>query len=127
MKNAESASTTRPAAPMVSLRRENLRANTERSCGPVPIGEPDLSSVCWWSARRGSGPSRYGSTLKCRMAQAERIVSWMRRALASAGARGFVVGLSGGLDSAVVARIAQLAAPGAVLGVILPCHSDPRD
>jgi NAD+ synthase len=61
------------------------------------------------------------------MAQAERIASWMRRALASAGARGFVVGLSGGLDSAVVARIAQLAAPGAVLGVVLPCHSDPRD
>jgi NAD+ synthase len=51
----------------------------------------------------------------------------MRRQLASSGARGFVAGLSGGLDSAVTARLAQLAAPGAVVGAILPCHSDPDD
>ena len=51
----------------------------------------------------------------------------MRRGLSSSGARGFVVGLSGGLDSAVVARLAQLAAPGAVVGLLLPCHSDPKD
>lgn len=51
----------------------------------------------------------------------------MRRYLSSSGARGFVVGLSGGLDSAVVARLAQLAAPGAVIGLLLPCHSDPKD
>ena len=61
------------------------------------------------------------------MASAERIAGWMRRQLAGAGARGFVVGLSGGLDSAVVARLAQLAAPGHVLGAMLPCHSDPAD
>jgi NAD+ synthase len=51
----------------------------------------------------------------------------MRRQLTASGARGFVVGLSGGLDSAVVARLAQLAAPGAVVGAQLPCHSDPQD
>ena len=51
----------------------------------------------------------------------------MRRYLAGSGARGFVVGLSGGIDSAVVARLAQLAAPGAVVAVLLPCHSDPQD
>jgi NAD+ synthase len=51
----------------------------------------------------------------------------MRRYLSSSGARGFVIGLSGGLDSAVVARLAQLAAPGAVIGLLLPCHSDPKD
>ncbi len=51
----------------------------------------------------------------------------MRRQLASTGARGFVVGLSGGLDSAVVARLAQLAAPGHVIAAILPVHSDPQD
>jgi NAD+ synthase len=51
----------------------------------------------------------------------------MRRRLASTGARGFVLGLSGGLDSAVVARLAQLAAPGNVVAAILPCHSDPED
>jgi len=61
------------------------------------------------------------------MAHAERIAAWMRRQLSSAGARGFIVGLSGGLDSAVVARLAQLAAPGAVLGALLPCHSEPDD
>jgi NAD+ synthase len=62
-----------------------------------------------------------------RMPAAERIAGWMRRQLSASAARGFVVGLSGGLDSAVVARLAQLAAPGAVVGLILPCHSDPKD
>jgi NAD+ synthase len=61
------------------------------------------------------------------MSQPERLAAWMRRQLAAAGARGFVVGLSGGIDSAVVARLAQLAAPGHVLGAILPAHSDPQD
>ena len=51
----------------------------------------------------------------------------MRRQLTASGARGFLVGLSGGLDSAVVARLAQLAAPGRVVAAILPCHSDPDD
>ena len=61
------------------------------------------------------------------MAKAETIAMWMRSQLSSAGARGFLVGLSGGIDSAVVARLAQMAAPGAVTGVVLPCHSDPQD
>ena len=61
------------------------------------------------------------------MPSVERIAGWMRRQLAGAGARGFVVGLSGGIDSAVVARLAQLAAPGNVVAAILPCHSDPAD
>src|SRR5687768_7977821 len=61
------------------------------------------------------------------MAKAENIALWMRSQLSAAGARGFIVGLSGGIDSALVARLAQLAAPGSVLGVVLPCHSDPQD
>ena len=61
------------------------------------------------------------------MAKAEKIALWMRSHLASAGARGFVIGLSGGIDSAVVARLAQMAAPGGVTGVLLPCHSDAQD
>jgi NAD+ synthase len=61
------------------------------------------------------------------MSRAESIAAWMRRHLTSAGAHGFVVGLSGGIDSAVVARLAQLAAPGNVVAALLPCHSDPRD
>src|SRR4029077_3389799 len=40
---------------------------------------------------------------------------------------GFVFGLSGGIDSALVARLCQLAAPANVAGVLMPCHSDPRD
>jgi NAD+ synthase len=61
------------------------------------------------------------------MAKAEQIALWMRSQLSSAGARGFLVGLSGGVDSALVARLAQMAAPAAVTGVLLPCHSDPQD
>src|SRR5919204_1256246 len=61
------------------------------------------------------------------MAQAERLAAWMRQRIAEAGAQGLVVGLSGGVDSAVVARLAQLASPGAVIGVLMPCHSDSAD
>jgi NAD+ synthase len=55
------------------------------------------------------------------------IVEWLRQRMAIAGARGLVVGLSGGLDSAVVVRLCQLAAPGQVAGLIMPCGSDPQD
>jgi len=61
------------------------------------------------------------------MLATEQIIGWMRRELSSSGARGFVVGLSGGLDSAVVVRLAQLAAPDHVVAAILPCYSDPED
>jgi NAD+ synthase len=55
------------------------------------------------------------------------IVAWLQRKLNAAAANGFVVGLSGGVDSAVVVRLCQQAAPGRVVGAIMPCHSDPRD
>ena len=55
------------------------------------------------------------------------IVEWLRRRLTQSGARGFVFGLSGGIDSAVVARLCQTAAPANVIGLLMPCHSDPRD
>ena len=61
------------------------------------------------------------------MATAERIAAWMRAQLTSTGAHGFLVGLSGGVDSAVVGRLAQLAARGNVVAAILPAHSDPAD
>ena len=61
------------------------------------------------------------------MTRAERIAGWLQERAASAGARGFVFGLSGGIDSAVVARLCQLAAPQRVLGVLLPCYSHPLD
>lgn len=58
---------------------------------------------------------------------ARAIAEWLRQRASAAAARGFVVGLSGGIDSAVVVRLCQMAAPGQVAGVIMPCHSDPRD
>ena len=57
----------------------------------------------------------------------ERIAKWLRERADDAGARGFVFGLSGGIDSAVVARLCQLAKPQRVLGVLLPCYSHSQD
>lgn len=61
------------------------------------------------------------------MTRTDIIVSWLRERMQAAGARGFVFGLSGGIDSAVVARLCQLAAPQRVLGVLLPCYSHSQD
>lgn len=58
---------------------------------------------------------------------AKDIADWLRGRVIAAGARGIVAGLSGGIDSAVVIRLAQMAAPGQALGVIMPCGSDPQD
>lgn len=55
------------------------------------------------------------------------MAAWLRDRVAAASAKGIVVGLSGGIDSAVVARVAQLAVGDAALGVIMPAHSDTRD
>lgn len=55
------------------------------------------------------------------------IAEWMKTQVESAGARGIVVGLSGGIDSAVVVGLAAKAMPGQVVGVLMPCHSDPID
>lgn len=61
------------------------------------------------------------------MVRPTEIAEWLQQRVTEAGARGLVFGLSGGIDSAVVARLCQMASPGAVVGVIMPCHSDPRD
>ena len=58
---------------------------------------------------------------------AKAIADWLCQRVTGAGARGLVVGLSGGIDSAVVVPLCQMATPGQVVGVIMPCHSDPRD
>ena len=61
-------------------------------------------------------------------ALAASIATWMRDYAAQAGAEGYVVGLSGGIDSAVTAALAVRAmGAGRVLGVLLPCHSQPED
>jgi NAD+ synthase len=56
-----------------------------------------------------------------------KIASWMKEKVAGAGAKGVVVGLSGGIDSSVVAAISKKAFPESVVGIIMPCFSNPTD
>lgn len=57
----------------------------------------------------------------------DQMVEWLQEHVAAAGARGAVVGLSGGLDSAVVAALCKIAFPNDTVGIILPIESDPID
>jgi NAD+ synthase len=61
------------------------------------------------------------------MSLANQIANWMESQVELAGSAGITVGLSGGVDSACVAGLAQKATPDAVVGVLMPCHSDPLD
>jgi NAD+ synthase len=58
---------------------------------------------------------------------AAQLVEWLRDYVYGAGSRGVVFGLSGGLDSAVVAGLAVRAFGADALGIIMPCYSDPTD
>lgn len=58
---------------------------------------------------------------------ADDIVDWMRRQVGNANAKGVVLGISGGVDSAVAAGLAKRALGNASLGLIMPCHSAPDD
>lgn len=53
---------------------------------------------------------------------------WLNEHVRSAGAKGIVLGLSGGIDSSVLAALAREAlGREGVLGVIMPCHSISQD
>ena len=54
---------------------------------------------------------------------ADRLVLWIREKVSSAGSGGVVLGLSGGLDSAVVAVLSRRAFPQSVLALLMPCFS----
>lgn len=58
---------------------------------------------------------------------ADQIGQWMAERVAEASAQGVVVGLSGGVDSAVVAGLARRSVGENVLGTLMPCHSQPVD
>jgi len=58
---------------------------------------------------------------------AEKLVSWIRDKVLSAGYKGVVVGMSGGLDSSVLAVLCHRAFPQSMLGVLMPCHSNQED
>jgi NAD+ synthase len=57
----------------------------------------------------------------------DNIVHWLKSILEQSGAKGFVIGLSGGIDSAVAAALCKRACPDTTLGVMMPCFSDPQD
>jgi NAD+ synthase len=58
----------------------------------------------------------------------EEIVDWLRQQAERAGAATLVLGLSGGIDSAVVCALAARAVgPQAVIAAIMPIHSLPGD
>src|SRR5690554_366663 len=57
----------------------------------------------------------------------DNLVAWLQESVGKANAKGVVFGLSGGIDSAVVAGIAKKAFPKDSMGVIMPIHSNPRD
>lgn len=54
-------------------------------------------------------------------------VEWLRNTVSDAGAKGLVLGISGGIDSAVVAALSKRAFPENTLGIIMPCYSNPLD
>lgn len=57
----------------------------------------------------------------------EDTVIWLRERVKEAHVKGLIVGLSGGLDSAVVAHLIQQAFPDNSLAVIMPIDSNPVD
>ncbi|MBM3252074.1 MAG: NAD(+) synthase [Candidatus Omnitrophica bacterium] len=58
----------------------------------------------------------------------KKLVNWIKNQVKQAGAKGIVLGLSGGLDSSVVAALAKEAiGRNKVLALILPCKSQSQD
>ena len=58
---------------------------------------------------------------------ADKLAEWIKEKTLQAGCRGVALGISGGIDSAVVAGLAVRAFPHTTLGVIMPCNSLPED
>lgn len=59
--------------------------------------------------------------------EATTVVAWLREKMKESGTTGLVLGVSGGIDSALAAGLIAKAAPEGALGLILPCHSAPSD
>ena len=57
----------------------------------------------------------------------QHLVTWLREKVEEAGARGVVIGVSGGVDSAVAAVLAQKAFPDNCMALVLPCESSTED
>ncbi|MGQ9473683.1 MAG: NAD(+) synthase [Candidatus Caldatribacteriaceae bacterium] len=57
----------------------------------------------------------------------KRITKWMKEKVEEAGAQGLVFGMSGGIDSSLVAVLAKMALRNQILGLIMPCYSIAQD
>ncbi len=57
----------------------------------------------------------------------DHVVNWLRSQVEGSKTNGILVGLSGGIDSSVVAFLLKKAFPENSLGVILPCKSNNKD
>ena len=58
---------------------------------------------------------------------AKKLSDWIKDKVLAAGCKGAVLGMSGGLDSSVVAALSIRAFPKNTLGLIMPCHSSEKD
>jgi NAD+ synthase len=58
---------------------------------------------------------------------ATKLVAWIREQTLAAGRKGVVAGMSGGLDSSVLAVLCYRAFPQNMLGVVMPCCSSQQD
>jgi len=56
-----------------------------------------------------------------------KLTAWIRDYVLTSECVGVVFGMSGGLDSSVVAILCRSALPLGSLGLIMPCHSNPED
>ena len=61
------------------------------------------------------------------MTVANRISAWIAEQVLIAGAKGGVLGLSGGIDSSLTAVLAKRALDDGLLGLLMPCRSNPQD
>jgi NAD+ synthase len=61
------------------------------------------------------------------MEYARKIEKWISLKTREARAKGCVFGMSGGLDSSVLAVLAKRSLGKRALGLLMPCESDPRD
>jgi len=53
----------------------------------------------------------------------EKLVSWIRDTVLAAGCKGVVIGMSGGIDSSVLAVLCHQAFPQSTLGIFIPCYN----
>jgi len=58
---------------------------------------------------------------------ADQLAAWIGRQVQDAGLAGTVLGVSGGIDSALAAALCRQAVGDRAHGLILPCHSAPED